>query len=550
MLTKITIRNFKVFGDEVEIPLDNGVVFIGPNNAGKTSALQALALWHAGLQKWTDKYSAAEVPAKRPGVTVNRLELIPLPVSEMNLIWHRRKVRSGPSENIRIELIVEGYSEGQPWKCGLEFDYDNVDALFCRPLRMDGKAEKRMSVPAEAKMINLAFLPSMSGLASEEDLLKEGSVNVKIGQGRTAEVLRNLCYRVYEEERDNWKIILEHIEKLFGVQLEPPEFRHNRGDIVMEYTEQGSKVKFDLPSSGRGMQQTLLLLAYLYANRSGTTLLLDEPDAHLEILRQKQIYQRIVEAADSRQSQIIAASHSEVLLNEAAQRDAVIAFIGKPHKMIESKKSEVLKALREIGFENYYKAKIKGWVLYLESDTDLKILREFAKKLNHQVETYLQDPFIHYLGNDVPQGGRRHFHAVKEAKEDLTGFLLVDKMDKELQKEPQLKEMMWKKREIENYLCKKEALMSFAVEGLNDDLFGHSQKGKREEIMQEEIGILTESLRNLYKELPFTDDIKASDDFLVPLFKKFSEKLIDDGGALALRKSDFYKLVKYFPKKR
>ena len=123
-------------------------------------------------------------------------------------------------------------------------------------------------------------------------------------------------------------------------------------------------------------------------------------------------------------------------------------------------------------------------------------------------------------------------------------------MDKELQKEPQLKEMMWKKREIENYLCKKEALMSFAVEGLNDDLFGHSQKGKREEIMQEEIGILTESLRNLYKELPFTDDIKASDDFFGPLFKKFSEKLIDDGGALALRKSDFYKLVKYIPKKR
>ena len=85
MLTKITIRNFKVFGDEVEFLRQRRSV-IGPNNAGKTSALQALALWHAGLQKWTDKYSAAEVPAKRPGVTVNRLELIPLPVSEMNLI--------------------------------------------------------------------------------------------------------------------------------------------------------------------------------------------------------------------------------------------------------------------------------------------------------------------------------------------------------------------------------------------------------------------------------------------------------------------------------
>ena len=200
-------------------------------------------------------------------------------------------------------------------------------------------------------------------MASEEDLLKEGSVNVKIGQGRTAEVLRNLCYRVYEEERDNWKIILEHIEKLFGVQLEPPEFRHNRGDIVMEYTEQGSKVKLIYRLRARHATN-IVITAYLYANRSGTTLLLDEPDAHLEILRQKQIYQRIVEAADSRQSQIIAASHSEVLLNEAAQRDAVIAFIGKPHKMIESKKSEVLKALREIGLRITTRRKLRMGIVF------------------------------------------------------------------------------------------------------------------------------------------------------------------------------------------
>ena len=51
MLTKLTIRNFKRFGD-VEIELGNPVVFIGPNDSGKTTALQALALWHIGLRKW------------------------------------------------------------------------------------------------------------------------------------------------------------------------------------------------------------------------------------------------------------------------------------------------------------------------------------------------------------------------------------------------------------------------------------------------------------------------------------------------------------------
>lgn len=44
MLTKLTIRNFKRFG-EVEVELGSPVVFIGPNDSGKTTALQALALW-------------------------------------------------------------------------------------------------------------------------------------------------------------------------------------------------------------------------------------------------------------------------------------------------------------------------------------------------------------------------------------------------------------------------------------------------------------------------------------------------------------------------
>ena len=54
MLTQVTIRNFKRF-DEVVIELGNPVVFIGPNNSGKTTALQALALWDLGLRRWNEK---------------------------------------------------------------------------------------------------------------------------------------------------------------------------------------------------------------------------------------------------------------------------------------------------------------------------------------------------------------------------------------------------------------------------------------------------------------------------------------------------------------
>ena len=53
MLTKLTIRNFKLF-DDVELELSDRVVLIGPNNAGKTSALQALALWEIGVKRWIE----------------------------------------------------------------------------------------------------------------------------------------------------------------------------------------------------------------------------------------------------------------------------------------------------------------------------------------------------------------------------------------------------------------------------------------------------------------------------------------------------------------
>ena len=54
MLTRLTVRNFKRFG-AVDVELGEAVVLIGPNNSGKTSALQALALWELGLRRWNER---------------------------------------------------------------------------------------------------------------------------------------------------------------------------------------------------------------------------------------------------------------------------------------------------------------------------------------------------------------------------------------------------------------------------------------------------------------------------------------------------------------
>lgn len=371
MLNKLTIRNFKLFQD-VELDLGDRVVLIGPNNAGKTSALQALALWDIGVKRWVEKRGAGNVPEKRPGVTINRRDLIAVPVPAANLLWRdlrtQESARGNGTKKIFIDIVVEGISGGKPWTCGLEFYYANEESLYCRSMRLpDGG---RMEVPQEAAPLRIAYLPPMSGLAANETRLDEGAINVRLGEGRTAEVMRNLCHQVRQSQdgSSKWAQLAERIEALFGIRLDSPEYIKERGEIVMSYRTRGN-IQLDISSSGRGQQQTLLLLAHMTAN-PGAVLLLDEPDAHLEILRQRQIYQILTETAMRTGSQIIAASHSEVILNEAADRDVVIAFVGQPHR-IDDRGSQVLKALKEIGFEHYYLAEEVGWVLYLEGSTDL-----------------------------------------------------------------------------------------------------------------------------------------------------------------------------------
>ena len=550
MLTRLTIRNFKRFG-EVEIELGNPVVFIGPNNSGKTSAMQALALWDVGLKRWNEKRSGKTTPEKRPGVTINRRDLIAVPVPGANLLWrdlHVREVRKDggrqKTRNVRIDIIVQGVMEDRSWTCGLEFDYANEESFYCRPLRCPpGKDPERMPIPKEASRILISFLPPMSGLAATETRLDQGAINVRIGEGRTAEVLRNLCYQVRTEKPELWQKIVEHIHDLFGSKLASPNYVAERGEILMTYQE--NEVQLDLSSSGRGLQQTLLLLAYMYAN-PGSVLLLDEPDAHLEILRQRQIYGLLTEVAGATGSQIIAASHSEVLLTEAAGRDMVVAFVGQPHR-IDDRGSQVLKALKEIGYDQYIQAEQTGWVLYVEGATDLALLKAFAQRLDHQgAIKALDQPFVHYAGNQ-PRSVNRHSHGLREAIPNLKAVALFDRFESDAPDIAPVECLIWKRREIENYLCSQSTLEAYARASSGDDvgpLFSSAGAENRLSRMREAIQEVQSALEMLNKGSPWSPDTKASDDFLDPLFRAYFTKL-DLPNLMA--KKNFYELADHVP---
>ncbi len=541
MLTRLSVRNFKGLAD-TDIELGSTVVLIGPNNSGKTSALQALALWQSGLDQWLARRGGGNAQ-ERTGVTLNRAALTHTPVPDARLLWRNLRVQSGASSDgetakVLLEILVQGQnggrSDGEPWSCGLEFYLGNTESIYCRPLRrgaVEPQAQIRdMQSAAENRV---ALLPAMSGLMAEEPELQPGRIDVLIGEGQTAQVLRNLCLAVFARSDGGWDAIKRDIRRMFGVTLRDPERISARGSIRLAYEDQRGN-RLDIASAGRGLQQVLLLLAHIRGN-PGAVLLLDEPDAHLEILRQREIYTLLTDAASETSSQVIAASHSEVVLNEAAQRDVVVAFVGIPHRL-NDRGSQVLKSLRDIGFDQYYLAEARGAVLYLEGATDLRILQAFAAKLDHPARHGLRDPFVKYVGNQ-PNEAAHHFVGLREAVPGLRCLAVFDRLEREPPPGFSLAHHSWKRREIENYFCRPEVMIRFVSTGSDQDLFATSNV----RFMREAIDAV-EAASKVFRRDPWGDDAKASEEVLPPIFDHYFDRL---GRRNEMAKADFHELVDF-----
>ena len=538
MITKIYIKNFKKLS-EANINLEDHIVFAGPNNSGKTTAIQALAVWRSALTKWLEKRDKAKSKATlRTGVAISRPDLTALPLRDMKFIWHDCEVLDPENKKIRAEIIVEGTDRGREWRFGMELEYAGPEQLYCRPLRVTPQSEERMSVPEEVKNLTIVHLPPLAGLQRTEDKVNERSLKTRISEGRAGDILRNLLLNVSEKNEEDWNQLKSHIIRLFQVELLRPVYLPT-GEIVVEYYNGPAKKngrnphpKLDLGMGGSGFHQVLLLLSFLY-DQAGAVLMFDEPDAHLEIIRQHDVYSLLRRLAKERNAQLIISTHSEVILDETPYTN-IYAFLGeKPQPLATPQQAaQFRKSLETIPSSDYLQARERNGVLYVEDYTDVDILREWSRILEHRSLQFLESPFVKYIGNN-PSRARSHFYGLQSANSSLKGILLIDQTEAELQTEGPLIEMMWRRREIENYLLVPEAILRFCEKEIRAGYASPPEETDTslfEKLIPQEINqvqallkklILEEVWANPLEDTPFLLGTKASDVVLEPFFKNF-----------------------------
>ena len=412
----------------------------------------------------------------------------------------------------------------------------------------------------------------MSGLETEEPILRPGRIDVLLGQGQTAQVLRNLCLLVSRDAPagpNAWDDIVDLMRRLFRVRLGSPQ-ETARGSIQLHYRQEDVKEPLDVALAGRGFQQLLLIFAYLHSY-PGSVLLIDEPDAHLEILRQRQVYVLLQEIATRNASQVVLVTHSEVILEEALDRNLTLLLEGQADDL--AAKASIRNALKHYGAEHYVRARQRGYVLYVEGRTDLDVLRALARRLRHRAaECWDEQVNAFYVQDNFPradldaeiervEGGfgatpREHFFAMRGMVPGLVGLAILDSDGRPRQEldEGGLRITWWDRYEAENYFVTPWTLQEFVRRAWADDLplsgrFERESEEVLDALIRERVfpgreqdfatwqGLDADAARLVWESSTAT--VKLSD-FAEEFFRRLADRL---GRPMLLRKGELHRLV-------
>ena len=562
----LEIENFKHFGDRQRIELDHPAVLIGPNDCGKTTAIQALALWSQAVRTWFEAKGKSR-PKERPATSLNRLNIVSVPVRRTRYFWHDAVVRRG-ARDVPLSIGVGVLHGNAVERVTMRFRNQGDELVYCAP---DDATRGKPDVIRTAAALNVRLLYPMSGLETEEPILRPGRIDVLLGQGQTAQVLRNLCLLVSRDAPDDWRRVAGLMERLFSVELGDP-VETARGGIDLFYRQAGVREPLDVALAGRGLQQMLLLLAYLHSHPR-SVLLIDEPDAHLEILRQKQVYVLLREIAAQHESQVVLVTHSEVLLDEALDSNLTLLLRGRADDL--SARKDIRSALRHYGAAHYVRAVERGHVLYVEGRTDLDLLLALARRLDHPAAGAREQRInVFHVRNNNPdpdldaelervEGGfgvtpHKHFFALRQMVPGLRGLAILDNDGgaHEDTDKGGLRVVHWKRYEVENYVVTPDLLRRVVAEHYGGTPLLVDQTVETAETVLEAL-ILERvfdgrgqdfatwrqadaaAARLLWEAR--TERLKLSD-FAEEFFRRLAAAL---GHAMLFRKGDLYRLVRF-----
>jgi predicted ATPase len=462
LIKRVLLENFKSIDSET-FEFTEFDLIVGTNNSGKSTILQALAIWQFAVNafKATKRTGSSGVQIVLPNFTA-------LPVPEFNLLWRNKTDRAYPTvksgkrqlEYILIKIeVVWVASDGSEKSLAVSLRYQTSQTVYAIP---DGGWKPFRELVKDTAFPNIAYVPPFSGLEPAEKWLDEGPIRQQVGKGQPGSILRNLLLRVSETDKrakergqqsSLWFELTEYITKWFGVKLNRPEYEPGVDvNIKVEYTHAGRA--YDIISGGSGFHQVLTLLAFLMGY-APSTIMLDEPDAHLHVRLQRDLLDVFREIARQRDVQFLTATHAEEFMKGVDPSQIISILSSKPKRVTAL--PAVVEAMAVVSNDEIVRVRLSPYVLYIEGETDERIIRSWAKILKHDelISKFLIKPMLGGSKKSMQEQSAKHFAALRQIVPEAKQHILLDFDTDEAAINPSQDNIHlseWKRKNIENYL--------------------------------------------------------------------------------------------------
>ena len=451
MIDVIKLENYRCF-EKTKIRVKELAVFVGKNNAGKSSLVEALRLVVLAIRKST-KTVYKEIPKEFGlGLSVKgyKLDVDKLKIDLRGIVYLYED---------KIAKIMVSLDSGINIHIYLTSDYAYACIFDSQNRNITSKSNPQLS---EIEQVDI--LPQLGLIKENEKKLTRETVE---GDKDSYLFSRHFRNEILLYKDMFWKEFVKLSESTWKeLKIKEIEYNFYDDDNIKLYISD-SKFLAELGLMGSGLQMWLQIMWFLVRSRDATTIILDEPDVYMH----PDLQRKLIRLIKKRYPQVIIATHSVEIIGEVEPGNIITIDKRKRQMSYANDMKAVQEIVDNIGAINNLSLTRIGNMrkcVFVEGE-DLKILAKFADIVYPNYTESLNNlPSISLGGfNNLNEafGASKLFYEETNDSIKCMGILDRDYFPEEMlsrkaeaAKNNKLNLHIWKRKEIENYLLEPQVL--------------------------------------------------------------------------------------------
>ncbi len=363
---KIEVKNFKGI-KEGSVELEDITVFVGSNNAGKSSFIQAIQFGVSGCQTLEQNNTPWRDNRTSRSTSFNSDDFLYTPTRYIETLYHNERLTE------RTESISITFDDSQ-----------NTSTIEFRKGRNKGINTRLINSTLGNHLCSIqnpycVYVPGIAGIPVEEIYEPEIKVRKSAVRGDSNNFLRNILLRIKSDsDETKWGNFIGSLSEIY----ENIQIRVSYDENDSEYISCQIKIRdnfLPLDSVGTGVLQTMQIFAYMeYFNPR--ILLLDEPDSHLHPTKQRSLAKEIQRRSNlNSEMKVVFSTHSMQLLRSLNESKTYHFIKGKP--TLTDNESSILLDIGALDADYLFSKPLLKYVVITEDKVDdIKEKKNFIKQ--------------------------------------------------------------------------------------------------------------------------------------------------------------------------